>query len=849
MSASDRICMRSRKGASLARVGPYPANPLSISFWAARRACAVVAIAAVAAGMFPPLSMAAATDVVLEDFKDIVTGNDRGFNDFSGNMGDINGWTESGSPPSFGTGTVYCESATDCALRFSWDFGGQINAFTGQFVSLFGLTSTLWTRNGTTIETISFPEHTLDLDRVDGPVAEPGGARKFLQLCAELRYGWGQPLNLKIELQDVAGGRRFGRFQLQSAASPQTHCWSFRDSSAFVPGTPDLDIHVAKVLAFVIERRHVGDGVDNPVTGMVEIRRIWFVSDRPEVAPESNEELLALLARRTYQYFVDWSSRKTDSLGIPQDRSTFADLLTVGGVGFALPAHIVAAERGWISRADAAKRVLDAVRTLDRPSLFCASAVGCIGYRGFFYHFLGPDGRRKLNFDHPSTPEDERENTVELATVDTALALMGVLAAQSYFNGADSAETEIRTRAQAIYDRVDWPFFLHAARRQFYLGWKPNEHRCTPNVDPNCPPFAVPDGAGTGAYSGEQNTPSTWDFCTDEALLIALLALGSTTHPVSSDVWCAIKRRTLANGVIGTYPGALFTFQFLGAFIDPSMVVSPDCPADWYTNSASAMDAAIAYTTSNPSAYPTYGRYAWGLSAAEGPSDIYHAYGAPPLAIGTAEQDGTISYYSMMSAVGYGMALKQEAIDVLRAAWQRGHWHSRFGLPDAFHDDISAVLAPESAAFVFRNSGPWINRALFAIDQGPMLLHLENARTGLIQQLVASNPNVAHALARVRDAKPADSDGDGIPDATDNCTFVANPDQRDSDGDGYGNACDADLNNDGIVNFADLAIVRQRFFTSDPHSDLNGDGIINFADLAILKQRFFQAPGPNAARR
>lgn len=92
----------------------------------------------------------------------------------------------------------------------------------------------------------------------------------------------------------------------------------------------------------------------------------------------------------------------------------------------------------------------------------------------------------------------------------------------------------------------------------------------------------------------------------------------------------------------------------------------------------------------------------------------------------------------------------------------------------------------------------------------------------------------------------ADADGDGVPDAIDNCTNVANANQRDTDGDGYGNLCDADLNNDGTVNFSDLATMKAAFFTNSPHADLNGDGTVNFSDLALMKAMFFQAPGPGA---
>lgn len=100
---------------------------------------------------------------------------------------------------------------------------------------------------------------------------------------------------------------------------------------------------------------------------------------------------------------------------------------------------------------------------------------------------------------------------------------------------------------------------------------------------------------------------------------------------------------------------------------------------------------------------------------------------------------------------------------------------------------------------------------------------------------------------------PTDTDRDGIPDVADNCVLVPNPDQRDTDGDGVGNACDADLNGDGLVNFVDLARLKQVFLTHrldpryDPLADFDGDGLINFRDLAVLRAAIFRPPGPAGA--
>lgn len=93
--------------------------------------------------------------------------------------------------------------------------------------------------------------------------------------------------------------------------------------------------------------------------------------------------------------------------------------------------------------------------------------------------------------------------------------------------------------------------------------------------------------------------------------------------------------------------------------------------------------------------------------------------------------------------------------------------------------------------------------------------------------------------------EPQDTDGDGVADINDNCTLVPNPAQRDTNGDGYGNFCDPDQNNDGIVNFIDLAILKSFLFTAEPDADLDGDTLVNFVDLGIMKSMLFQPPGPS----
>jgi len=95
-------------------------------------------------------------------------------------------------------------------------------------------------------------------------------------------------------------------------------------------------------------------------------------------------------------------------------------------------------------------------------------------------------------------------------------------------------------------------------------------------------------------------------------------------------------------------------------------------------------------------------------------------------------------------------------------------------------------------------------------------------------------------------AKETDTDGDGVPDSRDNCVAVSNKEQLDTDGDGYGNACDADLNNDGFVNALDLSALRAQFGKRGVAGDLNGDGLVNSLDVSRFSKLFGKAPGPSA---
>ncbi len=159
---------------------------------------------------------------------------------------------------------------------------------------------------------------------------------------------------------------------------------------------------------------------------------------------------------------------------------------------------------------------------------------------------------------------------------------------------------------------------------------------------------------------------------------------------------------------------------------------------------------------------------------------------------------------------------------------------------NAWVDQLVVQLYPYDAG---TDSGPTFTSSnqptnppenIFRIEQAPFL------NNGAVL------PLGTFTFTRVPDLAE-DTDDDAVPDVADNCLLQPNADQRDSNNDGFGNACDADLNNDCQTDFADLSIMKAAFFGTSADEDLDGDGNVNFADLAIAKALFFSAPGPSDA--
>lgn len=587
------------------------------------------------------------------DFK--TTRNDTGFNFFNGNMGEINNPAAAAEERSIITSAwprISCGS-TGASWKIGFDFGGfPAESFGGVFVSLFGLTDTKIDLTGAGEEpaaSTAFPGHYLDFDNLFGAF-KPWKNRSIDSLAFHACLAKDSPpLTLRVELKDDDGRTIFTRRDLES---PSWASLTFGRASFSRGDTGTFRWDRVKLLSLIVERNHVGDLVHNPTRGAFLVDNIRLIDadgSYPDLQAMRDPQtgglradcryaFLDYLRRLSFLYFLDSASTDPRTGGLIQDRGTFADLLTVGGAGFQLSAYIIGAERGYLSRTSAAARVNALLAVLESHPQG-AARVGVAGHRGFFYHFLGIDGLRKQNFDFTATAADESLNTVELSSIDTALALMGVITARRYFLEDNPVEQAIRESADRIVDRVQWPFMLADlpdGKKQVYLGWKPSEER---SDSPGR--FLLPDGLGTGFYSSKPasngvEVPATLDYYTDEGLIVALLGMAAPdpANRLPRETWYDLTRK--GAGFVKTYPGALFTYQFMSCWLD-TKALGPDNhasrPLNFFDNTRTAILGTRDYAIARETLYAGLGPDAWALSACEGPFDDYGAEGAPTAAL------------------------------------------------------------------------------------------------------------------------------------------------------------------------------------------------------------------------
>ncbi len=419
-----------------------------------------------------------------------------------------------------------------------------------------------------------------------------------------------------------------------------------------------------------------------------------------------DEALLDSLQRRTFYYF--WE-QVNPANGLVKDRSTEKSPCSIAAVGFALPAYAVAVERGWITRAQAADRTLATLRFFYRSEQ--SPEPLATGYQGFYYHFI-------------NLKTGQREWNCELSTVDTAWLLGGVRFSRQYFNQAVAIEQEIRMLADSLTFRVNWSWATFPDRGRYAnlvcFGWTPE--------------------AGFHEMG--------W-FGYTEAQFLYILAAGSGyahaekayQHWLKSYEW-----REPYPGLAHLPFSSLFGHQWTQVFIDLRGLVDDylvQKGIDYFENSRRATLTQRQYAMDNPNGWVGYDSLIWGMTACDGPGAAYNKgqwrfseYAARgtsgPKVDHDYEDDGTIA---PTAAAGSIVFAPEIVIPTLHAMYQRygsqGLW-GRYGFHDAFNPTLN-----------------WFAPDFLGIDQGPIILMLENFRTGMICKYMQADPVIQTGLKRL----------------------------------------------------------------------------------------------------
>jgi len=412
----------------------------------------------------------------------------------------------------------------------------------------------------------------------------------------------------------------------------------------------------------------------------------------------ADERMIDGLQRTAFDYFLQHTHPRT---GLVADTSRPGAPASIAVVGFALSTYPVAVERGWIARGVAVQRCLDALRFFADSDQ--SGAVDATGWRGFYFHFL--DAETGL-----------RAWKSELSSIDTALLVIGMLTAAAYFDAAAPVESELRQLAQALYDRVNWNWSEHDDDA-VALGWKPE--------------------CGFLNYGWQGYS---------EAIVLYALGLGSTTHRLTAasfEAWTLTYQWENLYGIDYLYAGPLFMHQFSHAWIDlrgirDTFMREKDC--DYFENSRRAAQVQRQYAIRNPHGFPGYGQDGWGLTAGDGPSVAprmvaghrqafygYAARGAP-----WGPDDGTRNGACVAASLVFAPEIALPALRQLVATSGPG--------ARAVHASGFNVTAGAGTA--------WISEGEYGLDQGLMVLMIENFRSGLLWRLTRKIPCLRVGLAR-----------------------------------------------------------------------------------------------------
>ena len=436
-----------------------------------------------------------------------------------------------------------------------------------------------------------------------------------------------------------------------------------------------------------------------------------MAKNRPETEPkigwrqllEEDRRMLDQHQRDTFKYFLHEINPQN---GLVRDTTRKGSHASITATGLGLAAYVVAAKRGFISREEAASKTVTVLR------FFAESKhdqdADASGYKGFYYHFLEMEtGKRAWKS--------------ELSTIDTTFLLAGMLTAALYFDHAAPLEREIRSLAEALYRRVDWQWALNEGAALTH-GWKPE--------------------SGFLKYRWEGY---------NEALLLYILGLGSPTSPLpeqSYRAWTRSYRWKKIYGFNYLYGGPLFIHQLSHAWVDFRGIQDHVMHArglDYFENSRRATYVQRQYAIRNPKKYSGYNENCWGITASDGPGPQacridgiprrFYAYRARGVPFGP--DDGTIAPWAVMASLPFAPEIVVPALHHFNQYYPE--MISKYGYRCSFN--------PTYPAQGNKSSG-WISEGYFGLDQGPILMMIENFRSGFVWDLMRKSAYVVNGLRR-----------------------------------------------------------------------------------------------------
>ncbi len=391
--------------------------------------------------------------------------------------------------------------------------------------------------------------------------------------------------------------------------------------------------------------------------------------------------LLDMVQEATFKYFWDFAHPVS---GLARDRFGGSDeIVTSGGSGFGVMAILVGIERGFITREQAAERMLTILNFL---------STNADRFHGVFPHWLNGTTGNVI----PFSPQDNGGDLVE-----TAFLIQGLLTARQYFNQSNSEEEQIRNLITSIWETVEWDWYRKDNGNFLYWHWSPN-------------------------YNWAMNFPLVGP---NETMITYLLAIASPTHSIPASLyhlgWASSSNYLNGNSFYGIplyvgwdYGGPLFFahYSFLG--FDPRN--KKDAYTNYFFNNKNHTLINRAYCIDNPHNFPGYDEDTWGLTACDGP----FGYGA----FEPNNDNGTIAPTAALSSMPYTPV---ESINALKSFYYEygGSLWGTYGFKDAFNLQEN-----------------WFAGSYLAIDQGPIIIMIENYRSQLLWNNFMANPEIQPML-------------------------------------------------------------------------------------------------------